>query len=190
MPAKYEALIDTIADTERVPRAVAQALVDTENPQRDASIVIPEAWGGGSHGLTMMTLVTATKDLGFRGTSAQLLDPRVNLTYGLRYLRKMYDQVGRGDWGRARWAYNVGPDLNPAWPANDKTRFLRNLARWTPLKTAAAPPAQVAAAAPGPAPPAFQKPPILRAGIGGWLMPLILLGWLLPMLFSSRRRRT
>jgi len=188
MAAKYEALVDSIADAERVPRAVAQALVDTENPKRDPTIILREAWGGGSHGLTMITLATATKTLGFRGTSAQLIEPSTNLAYGLRYFRQMYDQVGRGDWGRARWAYNVGPDLDPPWPAADKARFINNLARWAPLKAPAV--AVVApAAAPGPAPPAFQKPPILRAGIGGWLMPLILVGWLLPMLFSKRKRR-
>lgn len=188
MAAKYEALVDAVADREGVPRAVAQALVDTENPQRDPSIVIKEAWGGGSFGLSMITLRTA-QSLGFPGTPAQLLDPATNLVYGFKYLRQVYNSVGKGDWRRARWAYNVGPDLNPPWPEADKTRFLRHLARWTPLKAPANTAPAATAAAPGPAPPTFQKPPVLRAGIGGWLMPLILLGWLLPMLFSKRKRR-
>lgn len=188
MAARYEALIDAIADRERVPRAVAQALVDTENAKRDPSIVIKEAWGGGSFGLTMITLRTA-QSLGFTGTPAQLLDPTINVTFGLRYLRQVFDSVSRGDWGRARWAYNVGPDLDPPWPAADKARFLSNLGRWTPLKGNPASPAAIPAVQPGPAPPTFQKPPILRAGIGGWLMPLLILGWVLPMLFRRRRSR-
>lgn len=189
MVAKFEALIDSVADGERVPRHIAQALVDTENVQRDPSIVIKENWGGGSHGLTMITLRTA-QSLGFSGTSGQLVDPTTNLHYGLRYLRQMFDHVGQGDWGRARWAYNVGPDLVPDWPASDKSRFLRNVAKWGPLKSTAA------AAAPGAAPPAFPKPPTpIKAGVGGAgsLSLFVMMGLLIPVLWRylfPRRRRT
>lgn len=186
MAAKFEALVDQVADRERVPRWIAQALVDTENPRRDPTLLIPEAWGGGSHGLTMITFATATKTLGFRGTSAQLLDPVTNLTYGLRYLRQMFDQVGRGDWGRARWAYNVGPDLNPPWPANDKTRFLAYVKKWGPIKGAMG-------EAPAAGPPAsFQQPPATTAGAGGTWKPspllIVILGALLPWLLGMFRK--
>jgi len=165
--APFQDLVDKIADQERVPRAVAQALVDTENIKRNPAIAIRESYGGGSFGLTMITLTTA-RGLGFTGTPGQLLAPDTNLTYGLRYLRQMFDQVGQGSWSRARAGYNAGPDLSP-WPAADVARFERNLARWS-----------------GPSP-GFQKPPIQIAGIGGWLLPLVILGFLLPLLFTRRR---
>jgi transglycosylase-like protein with SLT domain len=189
MAVRFESLVDQVADFERVPRHIAQALVDTENAARDPSIVIKEAWGGGSHGLTMVTLRIA-QSLGFNGTSGQLLEPTVNLTYGLRHLRNMFDKVGRGDWGRARWAYNVGEDLVPDWPSNDKARFLRNVAKWGPLKSAAAPPPASTSS-----PPSFQKPPTpIQAGAGGsnYLSLFLMLGVLIPFLwrqFTRRRRR-
>jgi len=164
--APFQNLVDQVADRERVPRPVAQALVDTENIKRNPAIAIRESWGGGSFGLTMITLSTA-RGLGFTGTPGQLLDPETNLTYGLRFLRHMYDQVGQGSWSRARAGYNAGPDLSP-WPAQDVARFERNLARWS-----------------GPSP-GFQQPPIQMAGIGG-LMFLMILGLLLPALFKKRR---
>jgi soluble lytic murein transglycosylase-like protein len=163
----FQELIDQVADQEGIPRPVAQALVDTENIKRDPAIVIKEAWGGGSFGLTMITLRTA-QSLGFKGTPGQLLDPRTNLAFGFRYLRQMFDSVAKGSWTNARAAYNAGPDMKP-WPAADVARFTANLARWS-----------------GPSP-GFQKPPILRAGIGGWPMVLIIVGLLLPLLFKKRR---
>ncbi len=158
--APFEDLVNQVADREEVPRSVAQALVDTENSKRNPAISIKERYGGGSFGLTMITLRTA-QSLGFRGTPGQLLEPETNLTYGLRYLRQMYDQVGHGSWSRARAGYNAGPDLTP-WPAADVARFERNLARWS-----------------GPSP-GFQKPAM--AGMGGSLILLVILGLLLPLL--------
>lgn len=163
----FESLIDQIAAQERVPGYVGQALVDTENEQRQADLILNESWGGGSHGLTMITLTTA-RGLGFRGTSADLVVPATNLRYGLRYLRQMFDLVGRGDWPRAYAAYNAGPDLSP-YPAQAVARFQSKLDLWIARRR----------------PPGFQAPPaaIQKAGAGG-LTAFLMLGALFPMLVN------
>lgn len=171
MTAPYEDLIDQVADSVGVPRAVAQALVDTENSKRNPSIVVPDSRGG-SLGLTQIEYRTASEDLGFDGTPAQLLDPPTNVLYGLRYLRKMYDEYAGQDWIKARAAYNAGPDMSP-WPTADISRFQRNLARWIPIKQGAPPAA-------GPPSPPTQA----AAGGASWLSLLVILGALLPWLFN------
>lgn len=164
MPRPYEVLINRIADEERVPRVVAQALVDTENSQRDPTLVKMEAWGGGSYGLSMVTLWTA-REYGFRGEPDALKDPATHLRFGFRYLRAMFDMIGESDWIRARAAYVAGPDLSP-WPEADLERFARNLKRWN-----------------GP-PLGFPKPPLLLAGSGGLMLGLIVVGLFVPALLK------
>lgn len=165
----FETLVDQIGLQERVPGHVAQALVDTENEARNPDLVLSEDWGGGSHGLTMITLTTA-RGLGFRGTSAQLNEPKTNLLYGLRYLRQMFDQVGNGDWARAYAGYNAGPDLSP-WPANAVRRFQGKLDYWISVRR----------------PPGFQKPPTPAtnlAAIGGGLQRFLILGLIFTFLVN------
>jgi len=169
----YQDLVDRIGAQEGVPSQAAQALVDTENGARDPNLVLAESWGGGSMGLTMITLRTA-RSLGFRGTPAELLVPEANLTFGMRYFRQMYDQVGRSDWTRAYAGYNAGPDLTP-WPTAHVANYAKNLARWLGTKGGAVPPV-------GPT-----RPPS-RAGAGG-LTLLLVLGALLPMLVNLFRRK-
>lgn len=173
----FEDLIDKVAFQERLPAAVGQALVDNENVKRDPNLVLRESWGGGSHGLTMITLRTA-RSLGFRGASGDLLVPETNLRYGFRYLRQMFDQVGKGDWSMAAAAYNAGPDLSP-FPTEYVARFAGHLAQWQKVKGRAAPFV-------GPT-----MPPTQQAGFGGWTL-LILLGAAIPFLlslFKGRGRR-
>lgn len=168
MARPYEALINQIADEERVPRHIAQALVDTENIKRDPTLVKMEAWGGGSYGLSMITLWTA-REYGFRGEPKQLSDPATQLRYGFRYLRAMYDLVGNLSWERARAAYVAGPDLSP-WPKRDLERFARHLERWNGY------------------PPDFPRPPLRLAGSGGLMLTLIVVGLLLPALLKGGNR--
>ena len=159
----FEDLVNQIADQERVPRDVAQAIVDNENQDRD-----PLEMGDRSraYGLMQIWLRTA-QDVGFRGAGPELLNPTVNLRFGLRYLRKMYDQVGEGDWSRAAAAYNAGPDLSP-WPEHYVSSFEINRAEWRRSR---------------PTPP---PPPVLAGA--SWGLVLAVLGWVLPMLFKKRRR--
>ena len=167
MPQRYEDLINQIAAQERVPAQVAQALVDTENPKRDPSLLLMERWGGGSYGLTMITLWTA-RSLGFAGPTDGLKDPTTQLRFGFKYLRRMFDKVGEGSWTRARAAYVAGPDLSP-WPEQDLVRFAGHLARWKGRA------------------PDFRKPPLRLAGAGG-LMLLLLAGLFLPKLLKGGSR--
>ncbi len=75
------ALVSEIARVERVPDATAQALVKRESRYNVRAV------NGSAIGLTQIKLATA-RGLGFRGSRAQLFDPRTNLTYGLRYLHR------------------------------------------------------------------------------------------------------
>ncbi len=169
MPARYEDLINQEADRAGIERAAAQALVDTENGARDPLDVQDRGlWGGGSYGLVMVTLPTA-QEYGYRGTAEGLADPRANVRAGLAFLAAMFRRFG--SWDKAYAAYNAGPDLTP-WPARNVERYMANLARWRERYGGA-----------------FQLPPILRAGIGGSLLALVMLGFLLPELFKRFRRR-
>lgn len=166
--AKYEDVINQEADRAGIERAAAQALVDTENGPRDPYDVQDRGlWGGGSYGLVMVTLPTA-REYGYTGDAAGLRDPRANVRAGLAYLAAMFRRFG--SWDKAYAAYNAGPDLSP-WPARNVERFLANLARWRERYGG------------------FQVTPILRAGIGGTLGALVMLGFLLPELFKRLRRR-
>lgn len=168
MTARYEDVINREADRLAVPRAVAQALVDTENGARDPNDVQDRGlWGGGSYGLAMVTLPTA-REYGFNGTAERLKDPATSIYYGLVYLKAMYGRFG--SWSKAYAAYNAGPDLSP-WPARNVERFEGNLAAWRERYGG------------------FQSPPILRAGIGGVLLALAMFGYILPELFKRFRRR-
>lgn len=176
---RFEELINRVADQERVPREVAQALVDTENAVRDPTLVRMEAWGGGSYGLTQITLRTA-RSMGFAVSGNDLGVPETNVRAGLRYLRMMFDgkdgaTEARGSWIKARAAYNAGPDMTP-WPEADIARFTRNLAKWRIRYGVTV------------KPPGGTAPPTKRAGLGG-LGILVALGALLPWLSKQIRRR-
>jgi soluble lytic murein transglycosylase-like protein len=189
----YEQLINVIAREERVPVEVAQAYVDTENAPRDPNVVRDVGlWGGGSYGLMQITLRTA-RSIGFDGGPEDLKRPEVNLRFGLRFLRMMFDQVGAGSWSRAAAAYNAGPDLSP-WPAAHVARFERNLSSWRQAYGIAPPPATEVYGPPAPPPPPvpesppFPRPSIPRPGIDGTLV-LVAVAGIVLVLFLSRGRQ-
>jgi hypothetical protein len=172
----FEDLADQIAMQEAVPSIAAQALLDTENGARDPNLFLSESWGGGSMGLTMITLRTA-RSLGFKGSQNDLLAPETNIRYGLRYLRQMFDQVGKGDWSLAYAGYNAGPDLSP-FPTVAVSHFVANLARWKAIREGQA---KGGATSTG----GFQMPP--GPGITGWGL-LAALGAGLVLLLSTMKR--
>lgn len=67
--------------------------------------------GGNSVGVCQIKLSTA-RSLGFKGNETQLQDPKVNIYYSARYLRRQLDRY-RGDSHKAVAAYNAG-----AWRLN------------------------------------------------------------------------
>jgi soluble lytic murein transglycosylase-like protein len=173
----FEALINEIADQENVPFAAAQALVDTENIKRDPNAYLKEAWGGGSYGLSMVTLATA-REMGFKDDPRRLFDPRANVTYGLRYYRRAFDRWAGRDWIRARVAYNAGPDMSPENKA-DTERFTRHFQKWRDrYHPPGGPPVNFPL--PPPQGPRRTAPAASRAGIGGILLAIMILGVLLP----------
>lgn len=167
MAKPYEEVINAVADAEGVPRAVAQALVDTEGIDRDPYDVEDQ---GRSFGLVHIMLPVA-REYGYQGDSDGLMDPATNVRFGLRYLRAMFNRFG--DWPTAYAAYNAGPDLKP-WPEANVERFQSNLERWS---------AEYGGGQGG----GQSSPPILTAGIGGVLLLLAVAGWLLPQLVRRPR---
>lgn len=165
----FEDLVNGSADVARVPRPVAQAIVDNENPGRD-----PSAMGddGQAFGLMQIWLTTA-QGIGFAGTGDELLDPATNLAWGLKYLRRVFDQVAKGDWSMAAAAYNEGPGRVARGVIIDQPyidRFESHLAEWTAAM------------------PDFQSAPSALAGAGGLLL-LLFLGVLLPKLLGHKGAR-
>ncbi len=73
-------LINKWADHYEVPRPLVHKLAIRESTHR------PEARNGPYYGLLQILPATA-RGMGFRGGSNDLLDPDVNLQYGVKYLR-------------------------------------------------------------------------------------------------------
>lgn len=82
------ALVSTVAREQRVPDAVAHALVARESGYR-----VHAVGREGEIGLTQIKLSTA-RAMGFRGSRAVLFSPRINLTFGLMYARMALDRGG------------------------------------------------------------------------------------------------
>lgn len=90
------ALINKWADHYEVPRALVHAQVKRESTHQ------PHVRAGPYWGL-MQILPQTARTMGFRGRNEDLLDPDVNLQYGVKYLRGAY-LVARGDSQAAmRW---------------------------------------------------------------------------------------
>jgi soluble lytic murein transglycosylase-like protein len=70
-----------------IPVALAHAVIRIES-NYNSKIV-----HAGNYGLMQIKLATA-RSLGFDGTPAGLLDPSINLHYGLKYLGDAYQQAG------------------------------------------------------------------------------------------------
>jgi len=83
-----------------VPVALAHAVIRIES-NYNSKIV-----HAGNYGLMQIKLATA-RSLGFDGSARALLDPGVNLHYGLKYLGDAYQQAG-GDLCRAIMKYQSG----------------------------------------------------------------------------------
>lgn len=86
--AGIRALVSEVAREQRVPDAVAHALIRRESGYNARAV-----GRAGEIGLAQIKLQTA-RGLGFRGTRAALFEPRTNLTYGMRYARMALDRGG------------------------------------------------------------------------------------------------
>jgi soluble lytic murein transglycosylase-like protein len=95
-----EALIAQHANANGVPLALARQVIRRE------SNFNPRAANSGNYGLMQIRLGTA-RALGYSGTPEGLLDPEVNMTYGMRYLAGAY-RAANGDEGRTLVLYSRG----------------------------------------------------------------------------------
>jgi soluble lytic murein transglycosylase-like protein len=93
-------VIEQQARENAVPVALAHAVIRIES-NYNSKIV-----HAGNYGLMQIRLATA-RSLGFGGPPASLLDPAINLHYGLKYLGGAYQQAG-GDLCRAIMKYQSG----------------------------------------------------------------------------------
>lgn len=80
------ALVSEVAREQRVPDAVAHALVRRESGYNWRAV-----GRAGEIGLVQIKFSTA-RWLGYEGTREALFDPRTNLTYGMRYARMALDR--------------------------------------------------------------------------------------------------
>lgn len=86
---ELRAMIDEVARSNGVPADLVHRVVIRESRHR------PEARNGPYWGL-MQILPQTAQAMGYRGPAEGLLDPKTNLTYGVRYLRGAW-MVARGD---------------------------------------------------------------------------------------------
>lgn len=98
-----QALDDLIARYARrhgVPKSLVQRVVLRESGYNPASM------HGRFYGLMQITYQTA-RDMGYTGDAKGLLDPEVNLTYGVPYLANAY-RLADGNEARAIRLYSAG----------------------------------------------------------------------------------
>ena len=93
-------LINHYADVYDLPPALVHRLIDRESDYR------PHLRAGPYYGLLQMLPQTA-RTMGHDGPASELLDPEVNLRYGLRYLRGAY-LLAEGDFDGAIRRYASG----------------------------------------------------------------------------------
>ncbi len=98
--AALDALIEQQASANGMPVAFVRQIIRRE------SNFNPRAVDHGNYGLMQIRLGTA-RSLGYRGTAEGLLDPEVNLTYGMRYLVGAY-RAAHGNEARTIVLYSRG----------------------------------------------------------------------------------
>ncbi len=98
--AALDALIERHATANSMPVAFVRHVIRRE------SNFNPRAVDHGNYGLMQIRLGTAHA-LGYRGDAAGLLDPDVNMTYGMRYLAGAY-RAAHGDEARTIVLYSRG----------------------------------------------------------------------------------
>ena len=98
--AALDALIVQHAGGNGMPVAFVRQVIRRE------SNFNPRAVDHGNYGLMQIRLGTA-RALGYRGTAAGLLDPEINMTYGMRYLAGAY-RAAHGNEARTLVLYSRG----------------------------------------------------------------------------------
>ena len=95
--SQLDSLIASHARANNIPEAVVHRVVLKESRYNARAV-----GSGGAMGLMQIKYATA-RGLGYRGEPAGLLDPDINLTYGVRYLAGAYRAAGGN--GDLAWSY-------------------------------------------------------------------------------------
>ena len=104
--ATLNAIVTEAAVKHSVPPQLATALVLVESGFNSFAL------SAGNYGLMQIRCPTA-RGVGFRGDCRELLDPFVNVEYGMRYLAQALEQ-SHGDWCNAATMYNRGLGYVPS----------------------------------------------------------------------------
>jgi soluble lytic murein transglycosylase-like protein len=104
MTAEERAALDVLIERHATANAMPVAFV--RHVIRRESNFNPRAVDRGNYGLMQIRLGTAHA-LGYRGDAVGLLDPDVNMTYGMRYLAGAY-RAAHGDEARTIVFYSRG----------------------------------------------------------------------------------
>jgi soluble lytic murein transglycosylase-like protein len=99
-PTTYDEVIARLAQAHGVPESFVHRVVKRESGYR------PGAVSRRCYGLMQLKHATA-RSMGYAGSARGLLDPEVNLTYGIPYLANAYKLAG-GDTDRAVKLYSSG----------------------------------------------------------------------------------
>jgi soluble lytic murein transglycosylase-like protein len=103
--AVYHAMVSSAAFAAGVPEHIAHAVVRNESGYRANA-----RSRAGALGLMQIKCQTA-RGIGFGGSCHELLEPSVNLTWGMKYLRMAIDKGGAGCSGVT--LYNTGIAARP-----------------------------------------------------------------------------
>jgi soluble lytic murein transglycosylase-like protein len=99
-PATYDELISRLAKAHGVPESFVHRVVKRESRYRPGAI--------SRHCFGLMQLKHATaRSMGYDGAARGLLDPKINLTYGIPYLANAY-KIAEGDPDLAVKLYSSG----------------------------------------------------------------------------------
>jgi soluble lytic murein transglycosylase-like protein len=98
--AGLDALIEQAASANGLPVALARQVI-----RRESNFNVRAVYQG-NYGLMQIRLGTA-RALGYQGTAEGLLDPAVNMTYGMRYLAGAY-RAAHGNEARTLVLYSRG----------------------------------------------------------------------------------
>ncbi|HEY8416678.1 MAG TPA: transglycosylase SLT domain-containing protein [Limnochordales bacterium] len=103
----YDDLIRPAAERHGVPSWLVKGLIAAESGFRADAYRPEPRVNDAAHGL-MQVLLSTARDMGYRGSASELMDPATNIEWGTRYLARMWNQFGR-DPQLAVAAYNAGP---------------------------------------------------------------------------------
>ncbi len=99
-PTTYDELISRLAKAHGVPEAFVHRVVKRESRYRPGAV--------SRHCFGLMQLKHATaRSMGYEGSPRGLLDPKINLTYGIPYLANAY-KIAEGDQDLAVKLYSAG----------------------------------------------------------------------------------